>query len=352
MEQGEALVEREVWRHSAEPEARAGTRERASVWLTLWDVSYLDGVFVAVGSIADLQHRDGLILTSDDGHHWSEAYRGEELDLKNVAGGGSRWVALDGGDLDPPQTNVVTSEDGLSWQQLAESPPFASAEVIWTGSKFLALGFGLVPPGPYDPEESIPEPLLWESTTGSAWEQFGETRITTRSCFRCCPDGRGSPGIVAGGNHGIGVSADDGGSWNWTSFRDLTGEEYVLGNVTAAYWDGTRFGATTTYDCCYGEVAGARSPIGSRPMMASTRAWEEASDAFYSVTFRGEVGVATGWSSGGLSTRAEVASGRIWTRWFDRLRSRTAKGATASASSPGANPSGSAKMVPSGQKRT
>lgn len=276
--------------------------------LMLRDVAYEGGRFVAVGSTYGFLYRQGVILTSEDGHHWQEVFRGDDLQFERVAAGPEGWVVLDAPQSDTPSTNVVTSADGISWQVV--TPPFIGGGVTWTGSKFLAFGLSVPPPDPYESEENPLRPSLWESATGVSWEKFGDPGNRKLPSFVHTHLVVAPPGIVAGGGRSIGVSTDEGASWTWTAFRDLTGEQRVLGDLLTVYWDGQRFVGNTTYDYSYGEVPGARrySRVYSDDGVDWT--WEEADDAFRSVTFRGNLGVAAGY---GLSI-FYTSEGGAWER--------------------------------------
>jgi hypothetical protein len=85
----------------------------------LYDVTYANGVYVAVGSV-------GTIVTSTNGFNWqSQNVQNQQL-LNLVSGGNGIFVAAGPGGL------IVTSSDGTNWA--VQSPP--------TANTFTAIAFG------------------------------------------------------------------------------------------------------------------------------------------------------------------------------------------------------------------
>jgi len=194
--------------------------------LYFWDVAFGHGVFVAVGGWSEIGR--GIILTSDDGEHWVESYRHDFGDFTNVVAGSDGWIALGGG--------VLTSADGTVWERTDAQIPVTYADAVWTGSKFLVAGYN-TPNGEG----------LFESDTGTEWEMVEGAEVGP-------PIAVGPTGILAGGDGKIGFSADDGQTWELFLFQSVRPEGPLLGDAFDVSWDGTRWSATSTYNCCYGET--------------------------------------------------------------------------------------------------
>ncbi len=107
-------------------------------WLA--DVAFGGGRFVAVGGAWDPNSWEGapglgVVLSSEDGFHWTERHRTEPLTLEAVQWNGSAFVAVGMGGIS------VTSSDGVSWSEHElESPMWHLRDLAWTGTEFIAVG--------------------------------------------------------------------------------------------------------------------------------------------------------------------------------------------------------------------
>lgn len=103
-----------------------------------WDIEGMvwDGRrFVAAGSDnVNWEYYTGLILTSYDGHVWTETASGISEPLSSIAWNGSRYVTIgyDGG--------IFTSDDGYSWQEAITGNEYYINDIIWSGRQFVAVG--------------------------------------------------------------------------------------------------------------------------------------------------------------------------------------------------------------------
>lgn len=163
--------------------------------------------FVAVGP-------SGLILTSQDGTHWTQQPSPVTADLNGVAWSGARFVAVGDG------STVVSSEDGYSWSirtvPAAATPLYA---VSWGGA-FVAVGGGL-------------PPVAVRSTDGAAWMQGTGLEPT---------DGYDTPlyGVAFGAGRWVAVgqarwASSDGESWSRAPV------DYAPSASFTVAWNGVRF---------------------------------------------------------------------------------------------------------------
>lgn len=143
----------------------------------LRDVSWGDGVFVAVGGDAN-----SMVMRSTDGVTWQEDLHPAGGQWKGgVAFGGGRWVAVGG-----VGTTLVSDDGGLTWRDGAERTPSAGRNVAWGDGQFVAVG---------------DSGMIAVSSDGDAW--------TDRSVG----------GIRLGGvAHGLGVWVVTGSEWNGSGF--------------------------------------------------------------------------------------------------------------------------------------
>jgi hypothetical protein len=106
----------------------------------LWDVTWGNGKFVAVGGADDPENWEGVpgigvVLSSDDGFHWTESHQVEYRTLEAVSWSGAVFVAVGKGSL------ALTSADGLSWSEHQLGSGFGHLwDLEWTGSEFVAVG--------------------------------------------------------------------------------------------------------------------------------------------------------------------------------------------------------------------
>jgi len=240
------------------------------------DVAFDRGVFVAVGWVElELGSFQGSILTSTDGEHWSESYRDDSMGIPVVAAGSEGWIAL--GPADEESNFVLTSPDGTAWEEADERVPGRYADVVWTGSRFLVASEG----------GSLEGPTVWESSSGTTWDQIQGVQAGI-------PLAAGPAGIVAGGEQGLSFSADEGQSWEHLDLVTDEPDAHAFGAVGEVFWDGTRFGATSTYqECCSGEDFDA--PRHFYRLWSDDGLvweWEETEELMYAFAWLGDVGVA------------------------------------------------------------
>ena len=97
----------------------------------LWDVTWGDNLFVAVGN-------DKTVRTSQDGISWTtRASNNPDWALFGVAWGDGRYVAVGGGD----SNQALTSTDGLSWSpQTVVEASLTLESVAWGAGQFVAVG--------------------------------------------------------------------------------------------------------------------------------------------------------------------------------------------------------------------
>jgi hypothetical protein len=95
-------------------------------------VTYGNGRFVVVGSYSP----QGGILVSDDGHHWTRIQPPATNDLRRVAFGADRFVAVGNAGT------ILTSPDGSSWARRESGTTNNLAGVGYGAGQYLAVGEG------------------------------------------------------------------------------------------------------------------------------------------------------------------------------------------------------------------
>jgi len=97
----------------------------------LRDVSYGDGVFIAVGGDAN-----AMIMRSTDGVTWAEDLHPAGTQWKGgVAYGDGRWIAVGGNG-----STLYSDDAGLSWTEGPSRLPAAGRNVAWGNGRFVAVG--------------------------------------------------------------------------------------------------------------------------------------------------------------------------------------------------------------------
>jgi hypothetical protein len=114
--------------------------------LTIYCVSYGDGVYVAAGSNGDV---DGAGTTtaklaySDDGITWVEAdidsLSDPNTDIKKIAYGGGKFIGVGGSAGTPGIPRMIASVDGITWMDI----PAADLNITTTFIKDIAYGGGM-----------------------------------------------------------------------------------------------------------------------------------------------------------------------------------------------------------------
>ncbi len=170
-----------------------------------WDlraVGYGGGRWIAVGETSGTEGR-GVIVSSDDGTTWTQAYRFDEPrdsggslpTFSSLAWNGARWMTVAAhtvkmGDAVDWQTVglILTSTDGTSWTATDGLDWFASAVAAHDGIFLAAFGYG----GNHTSSDGVdwthvsdfnlpfggPPGLVW---AGREWIGYGESAIAYRS---------------------------------------------------------------------------------------------------------------------------------------------------------------------------
>lgn len=102
-------------------------------------ITYANGMFIAVGGRGTSFGGGGLILTSPNGHSWTNRdAAGVENEILSVAYGDGRFVATGFGDV------VLTSLDGIQWvaYRLGFDELNRLSGVAYGNGKFVAVGIG------------------------------------------------------------------------------------------------------------------------------------------------------------------------------------------------------------------
>ncbi len=190
--------------------------------VTYWHAVHADGRFVAVGGDYDGNH--AAIATSVDGVSWEVAEMEHGGLLRTVAFGGGRWVAA--GD-----TSMWVSDDGTAWRPVPH-------QIGATGIAYGNGVFVVTSDGAY----------VAISPDGETWTdvEIGEYWWSPEVVFA------GDRFVVYGEGSAL-AESNDGADW---LFGDLgvTGTHRVVAR-------GDRVVGVGYYDCCFGEVEGARMAI-------------------------------------------------------------------------------------------
>lgn len=181
-------------------DAKTWTRRVSSTGQPLIDVAYGNGKFVALGRSANYVDDKytavpNEIWTSTDGISWSAHTSSELKQLRSIAFGNGRFVAVGGlgseGTSDGRLTTISSSEDGIVWKRAAVSgqPEIAKAtpmDVTFANGQFVAVGYG----------------AMLSSTDGLSWQtqpnEFGDAFFAvTYGDGQFVAAGIGSAGILA-----------------------------------------------------------------------------------------------------------------------------------------------------------
>lgn len=104
-----------------------GGRIRGGPLPTLFDVTFAQGVFVAVGD-------EGAIATSIDGRNWVWRESEGGTQLRSVVWGGDRWIAV--GDAG----TILTSEDLVDWKPQKAPSVGALHDVTFSNCLYVVVG--------------------------------------------------------------------------------------------------------------------------------------------------------------------------------------------------------------------
>lgn len=162
------------------PDGSAWTAQRSGTREELWDVTYGNGRFVAVGS---------AILTSPDGRRWTVRMSGLEIPLRGVAWGDGRFVAVG--------EQVLSSKDGRRW--IAQKRPNRGGylqAVLYAGGQFVAQGAGFL---------TSPDGRRWTARRGVRKNLYGLTYGGGRYIAVTPENSAGSCGAI--------VSSEDAARW-------------------------------------------------------------------------------------------------------------------------------------------
>lgn len=205
---------------------------------TLLHVEYGQGEFVAVGY--------GIILTSPDGHTWTE--KETSLVLSSVRWLNGRYFAVGKG--------LLTSTDGKTWQQRDSQFDSYLNDIVWNGSQYIAVGSdGSI----FVSTDSIvwtKNPDIWAPLSSLTWGQDQFVAVG-RGTILTSPNGSNWQVILSeldkplysvawGDNQFIALgetvySSSNGLNWtevdwHWDSSRPLRGVAWGLDRWVAAGW--------------------------------------------------------------------------------------------------------------------
>ena len=116
------------------------TKQLAATEETLWDITFGNGKYVAVGG-------NGTLLISSNGTDWVMRSSGPTVTLSSIAKAGSKLVAVGGffpGYQRYRSTIVLSENDGLMWRPVGPTLPLPLSSVIHANGMFVASGSGYV----------------------------------------------------------------------------------------------------------------------------------------------------------------------------------------------------------------
>jgi hypothetical protein len=99
------------------------------IGVSLYDVIFQDGRFVAVGAV-------GAVYTSIDGRNWSSGGSGSAADLRALTWGGGKFVAVG------THGTIMASLDGVDWIKCYSSITGTLTDVAYGDGTFVAVGHG------------------------------------------------------------------------------------------------------------------------------------------------------------------------------------------------------------------
>jgi len=122
---------------------------------TLYDVSYGNRVFVAVGN-------EGKLVTSLDGVTWTNRNSRTDERLRGIAFGNGIFVVVG------YAGTVITSKDGVSWKIRDSGTNERLQMVTYDGDTFVAVGKGIILISPNGTRWKVRRPLVAESRAARA----------------------------------------------------------------------------------------------------------------------------------------------------------------------------------------
>jgi len=254
------------------PDGEHWLSQQSGVTEDLCDVVWGDGMYVAVGDY-------GLILTSPDGRQWTEQFTSVFTDLNAVAYGDGQFVAVGG------NTTILSSSDGMQWLECARGQDMLY-DVAFGNGRFVAVGGDPVPERstggwPAPPSPAPTDPLVLVSTNGLVWRRSETSAYGTLTAIAY---GRGRfvtalyrfPQFVG---TGAVLTSEDGAAWEEVSWVELglyapvrcmafddvigfaafIGWEFVVGSCYAASLDGRHWHLEATGDSQLTEGVAIRS---------------------------------------------------------------------------------------------
>src|SRR5206468_987264 len=137
---------------AAEPlQAQSWTNRSTLTSSTLTDVTFGEGLFVAVGG-------SGALLTSDNGSSWISRVSGSSNDLAAAASGGGQYVVVGPGE-------ILRSSDGAQWTRTFADPNTYFHAVAYGRGTFIAVGTDYSS----DPQAGFFDTPIYRSPDGNVW---------------------------------------------------------------------------------------------------------------------------------------------------------------------------------------
>ncbi|MBK1645944.1 hypothetical protein CKO25_15060 [Thiocapsa imhoffii] len=155
------------------PDGQSWTERLSSVQGDLQSVAWNGERFVATGGLGKFYHEgepnqyETLIVTSEDGRHWTLQPNDNSVLLMDVIWGHGLWIAVGQAarnQFSPaPRSSFFVSQDGLTWSEVA-SFGAALKRLAWNGERYLAVGWG-----PDDPAARTDSSVTLTSADGVHW---------------------------------------------------------------------------------------------------------------------------------------------------------------------------------------
>lgn len=255
----------------------------------LYSVTYADGTFVAVGVEYNMTVTFGIVLTSPDGVHWQEKWRGTNSYTypmnvpMSVAYGNNTFVATgtdgilltssdqgesweegaalayynlntiihghDGFVAMGSSNDIFTSSDLMNWTKLEDAMPGGIQDLIFRDGKYIAVGYSGALFASVDLQNWTSKIVgttrdlfgvaygkdtfvavgdygtIITSQTGETWEDQNPNRTTTSQILYDVVFGNGR--FVAAGAYGTIVTSDNG--IDWHALDEISSDYYFRG---------------------------------------------------------------------------------------------------------------------------
>jgi hypothetical protein len=180
------------------------TAQKSGISLnTLNAVAYGDNTYVIVG-------KNGLILTSPDGAHWTLRPSGTELEINVLAYGNNTFVAVGSG------RTALTSPDGINWTKIISENINIPTDMTYGSGLFVAVGYnGMI--------ITSPDGITWTKRVS------GTTKWLKGISY-------GNNSFVAVGARGMVLTSPDGTVWTERvsgTTNELSGIDYVNNSFVA-----------------------------------------------------------------------------------------------------------------------